>query len=132
MRHPRIGRRRVEASLVGLARLHGPLHLLIGFQDVAPGTTLAMGLQLLYLDLDGCIGHIENPLSHFVGSRFLGCEPDRSGILAAFRPTDGCCLGKPDRMHSENILLRAASWPSMDLTSHKSHCLFSYSRSLNG
>ena len=43
MRHPRIGRRRVEHGLVGLAGLDGLLHGVVDLQNDALGAVLAVG-----------------------------------------------------------------------------------------
>jgi len=50
MRHPWIGRRRVEQGLVGLASLDGLLHGVVDLQDDALGTVLTVGGFVLALD----------------------------------------------------------------------------------
>ena len=46
-KQPRIRRRRIEPGLVGLARLYGPLHLVIDLQDNPLGAVIPVGRFVL-------------------------------------------------------------------------------------
>jgi len=64
MRHPWIGRRRIEAGLVGLAGLHSLLHGVVDLQDDAPGAVLAVGgLVLAFLCITCSQFSLDSPQS---------------------------------------------------------------------
>src|SRR5579884_2061016 len=50
MRHARVGRRRVEAGLVGVAGAHGLVHGVVELEDDALGAVLAVGRFVFALD----------------------------------------------------------------------------------